>query len=381
MPAEPAVAYGKKHPFNAPLKERILLNGTGSAKETFHYEIGLEGSGLDYLPGDALAVIPSNPPEMVDLILQATRLAADAEVDNGKGATVTLREALIHHYDITAASSAFLRKYNTLAEHRDLTALMAPDQKEELRGFLYGRQIIDIVEAFYDKPFGAADFVSTLRKMPPRLYSIASSLKAHPDEVHLTVASVRYNTHGRNRVGVASTYLAERIEIGETLPIYMHHNKNFRLPEDPDTPVIMVGPGTGIAPFRAFLQEREALAAKGKNWLFFGDQHYLTDFLYQLELQNWYRSGLLTRLDVAFSRDQKQKVYVQHQMLKQADALWGWLQQGAHFYVCGDANRMAGDVHQALVQIAQKVGGLDAEAAESYYKDLKKQKRYQRDVY
>ncbi|MGF1453151.1 MAG: assimilatory sulfite reductase (NADPH) flavoprotein subunit [Opitutales bacterium] len=378
----PAVEYGKKNPFPAPLKERVLLNGRGSAKETYHLEIGLEGSGLTYEPGDALALLPSNSPHDVDLVIGATGLAPETPVDDGFGSEVPLYEALLHRYDITNASSLFLRKYQGLADNAELEKVISPEHKEQLKDYLWGRQIVDIVETFKPKhALDPKDFLGILRKMPPRLYSISSSLKAHPDEVHLTIAAVRYTSHGRKRTGVASTFIADRVEIGGTMPVYLHHNKNFRLPADPATPVVMVGPGTGVAPFRAFLEERQATGASGKNWLFFGDQHFLTDFLYQTEFQDYLKSGNLDRLDLAFSRDQKRKVYVQNRMTEAGRELYDWLENGAYFYVCGDASRMAGDVHEALIQIVSEHGGRPREEAEAYVNDLRKVKRYQRDVY
>lgn len=381
-PPAPAVEYGKKNPFPAPLKDRILLNGRDSSKQTYHLEIGLEGSGYSYLPGDALAVVPTNSPRDVDAIIGATGFAPDTLVDDGQGTQVTLYEALLHRYDITTASSSFLRKYNELAENADLAQVLAPDQKEWLRDYLWGRQIVDFMESFRPKrAIDPAAFVKILRKMPPRLYSIASSLKAHPGEVHLTVGAVRYSSHGRERTGVASTYVADRVAVGETLPVFMHVNKLFRLPVDPSVPIIMVGPGTGIAPFRAFLEERQAIGAQGKNWLFFGDQHFLTDFLYQTELQSYLKDGLLTRLSLAFSRDQKKKVYVQHRMHEAGREIFEWLEEGAYFYVCGDAARMAGDVHEELIRIVETHGARSREDAEAYILNLKKAKRYLRDVY
>lgn len=377
----PAVEYGKKNPFPSALKDRVLLNGRGSAKETFHYEFDLVGSSFTYEPGDALAVVPSNHPEMVDQIIRVGKFDPATLVPAAGGEEKPLRDALLTDYDITSASAAFLRKLNEFVGNDELGRLLAPEQKDELKSFLWGRQIIDIIELFCNRKFSPKDFVGILRKLPPRLYSIASSLKAHPDEVHLTVATVRYSTYGRNRLGVASAFLAERVDLGQTVPVYLHHNKNFRLPEDPATPVIMVGPGTGIAPFRAFVEDRAAVGATGKNWLFFGDQHFLYDFLYQLEWQSWLKKGLLERLDLAFSRDQQQKIYVQHRMLENGRQIWEWLDNGAHFYVCGDASRMANDVHQALLEIARSEGGLSEDGAADWIAGLKKAKRYQRDVY
>jgi sulfite reductase (NADPH) flavoprotein alpha-component len=259
--------------------------------------------------------------------------------------------------------------------------LLADDAKDQLKDYQWGRWIADAIADFAPGGLSAADLVSIFRKLPPRLYSIASSPLAHPGEVHLTVASVRYQAHGQPRKGVASTYLADLVEKGAHVPVYTHHNKNFRLPASADVPVIMVGPGTGVAPFRAFVEHRAALGQGGKNWLFFGDQRYTYDFLYQVEWQEHLKDGNLSKLDVAFSRDQPEKVYVQHRMLERAKELYGWLQEGAHFYVCGDASRMASDVHEALISVVEKEGKLPREAAEAYVEDLKKSKRYQRDVY
>ena len=373
--------YDKKNPFPSRLKEKVLLNGRGSTKETYHYEFDLEGSGLQYIPGDSLALTPRNDPKMVELILGATGLNPDAKVSAPDGDEVPLHEALLKHYDITGASTAFLKKWNALAKNDDLSAFLEPDRKEALKDLLWGRQIIDMIEAFPVEGLTAAVFTGALRKLPPRLYSIASSQKAHPDEVHLTVATVRYHTHGRQRGGVASTFLADHLGVGEATPVFIHTNKNFRLPEDPATPIIMVGPGTGIAPFRAFIEERAATGATGKNWLFFGDQRFLYDFLYQTEWQDYKKRGLLERIDLAFSRDQAHKVYVQHRITEQGADLYRWLMDGAYFYVCGDASRMAGDVHNALLQVAQTFGGHGPDSAEDWLKQLKKEKRYQRDVY
>ncbi len=384
--APPVVAvkvdYGKKNPFPAPLKQRVLLNGRGSSKQTFHLEIGLEGSGFHYEPGDALAVVPTNRPEDVDALLRAAGLPGEAPLTVPEGGTVALREGLLHHFDITNATAAVLRKLQEIAPQPQLAALLAPEGKEALKSFLWGRQVVDVIEAFpAQAPWTPETLTGLFRKLPPRLYSIASSLKAHLGEVHLTVAAVRYHSHGRDRVGVASTFMSDRVEVGSTLLTYLHQNKNFRLPADPSTPVIMVGPGTGVAPFRAFVEERKATGATGKNWLFFGDQHFLTDFLYQTEWQEFLAEGTLSRLDLAFSRDQRQKIYVQHRMLEASKDLYRWLEEGAYFYVCGDASRMAGDVHEALLSIVAKESGSSREGAESYLAEMKKAKRYQRDVY
>jgi len=375
--APAAGVYDKKNPFPAVLLERINLNGKGSAKETLHMELLLEGSGLVYEPGDALGVVPSNDAEIVEEMIGLLGADPSAEIVGPKGREF-LVDAMMNTFEITTITRPFLRGYAELAGSKKLNALLADPEK--LNAWLYGREIVDVLQTWPVKGLAIADFLELLRKLPPRLYSIASSLNAHPDEVHLCVGVTRYEAHGRKRKGVCSTFLADRVEVDGTLPVYVDRNKNFKLPAGIDTPVIMVGPGTGIAPFRAFVEEREVHGG-GKNWLFFGDQHFTTDFLYQTEWQQWLKDGVLTRMDVAFSRDQAQKLYVQHRMLEKAKDLWAWLQDGAHFYVCGDESRMAHDVHQALIDIARTQGGLSAEDADAYVKQLQKDRRYQRDVY
>lgn len=379
--AAPVVAYGKKHPFPSPLKRKFLLNGPGSSKETWHLEFDLEGSGMTYEPGDAFAIVPKNAPDVVEAILSAGNFSANTRVSLKDDENYTLAEALAEHLDITGLTSVVLGKYQTIAQSEKIARLLDPENKKELVDWLHGRQIVDLLEEFPISGLEAQAFCGILRKLPPRLYSIASSPKAHPGEVHLTVAAVRYETHGRVRKGVASTFVADLLDQSHTASVYTHANKNFKLPASGDTPIIMVGPGTGIAPFRSFIEERAAKGDAGKSWLFFGDQHYTYDFLYQLEWQDHLKSGALSRLDVAFSRDQKEKVYVQHRMLEKARDLWAWMQEGAHFYVCGDASRMAHDVHETLIQIAVNQGGHDREAATALLEDWKKSKRYQRDVY
>ena len=379
QPPPTTETYDKKNPFPAPLLERINLNGKGSAKETWHLEFSLEGSGLTYQPGDALGVFPQNCPQYVGDLLRVSGLDGDDPVRIG-GEKLALRAALLRNLDVTDLSKPILAKYQEKAESAKLGALLA-EGGDAVKNYLWGRQMVDLLEDFPIKDLTAQDLADLFRKLPARLYSIASSLKTHPDEVHLTVAAVRYNTHGRARKGVCSTYFADLMERGDTSPIYFHENKNFRLPQNPDTPIIMVGPGTGIAPFRAFVEERVETGAKGRNWLFFGDQHFQTDFLYQLEWQDYLKQGALSRMDIAFSRDTRQKVYVQHKMKERAKDLYGWLEEGATFYVCGDASRMAKDVATALHEIVAEQGGLSAEDATAYVKKLKKEKRYQQDVY
>jgi sulfite reductase (NADPH) flavoprotein alpha-component len=381
-PAAPVTsAYGLKNPFSAEVLENILLNGKGSAKETVHVELSLAGSGLSYEPGDALAVIPTNADDVVADLLKAAQLTGNEEIDTKATGKKSLAEALRHDLDITGLSRSVLTKLHEASPHPQLTALLDEAAKDQLKDYHYGREIIDAITDFAPNGLPAQTLASLLRKLPPRLYSIASSPLAHPEEVHLTVAAVRYHSHGRDRKGVASTFLADTAHTGQSVKIYTHANKNFRLPASGDTPLIMVGPGTGIAPFRAFVEHRAELGHSGKNWLFFGDQRYMFDFLYQLEWQEHLKNGTLTHLDVAFSRDQPEKIYVQQRMREKSRALYDWLQNGAHFYVCGDASRMAHDVHEALIALYQQHGNLTREAAEAELEALKKAKRYQRDVY
>lgn len=377
-PATATVKYSRKNPFAAELTERVMLNGAGSAKETIHLEFNLEGSGLIYEAGDALAVIPHNAQDVVEAILEATKLDGNATVTLKDG-ECTLSNALTRKLDATAISLPVLKRYNEIAQNAKLAALI--EDKEALKEYTWGREIIDVLADFPAKKITADQLVGTMRKLPPRLYSIASSLKAHPGEVHLTVGVVRYDTNGRERKGVCSSFLADRIEEGSMVDVFVTANKHFKVPANPDAPLIMVGPGTGIAPFRAFIEERQATEAKGKNWLIFGDQHYLTDFLYQTEWQDYLADGVLTKLDVAFSRDQAKKVYVQDRMRDNAKELYTWLEQGASFCVCGDATRMAHDVDKALHDVIAQEGGLSEEEAIDYVKQLKTDKRYLRDVY
>jgi sulfite reductase (NADPH) flavoprotein alpha-component len=379
-PSAATVKYSRKNPFPAELKERVLLNGEGSSKETIHLEIDLDGSGLTYEAGDALAVIPHNAADVVEDILATTGLDRDTIVTLKDG-DCTLEKALTCKLDVTGISLPVLNRYYALSQNKELDDLLNPENKKQLQAYLYGRELIDVLHQFPAPDITADGLVSIMRKLPPRLYSIASSPKAHEGEVHLTVGVVRYDAHGRKRKGVCSTYLADRIEEGDKVDIFVTPNKHFKVPANPDLPLIMVGPGTGIAPFRAFIEERQATEAKGKNWLIFGDQHYLTDFLYQTEWQSYLADGVLTKLDVAFSRDQAEKVYVQDRMRENAKELYAWLQEGASFCVCGDASRMALDVDKALHDVIAQEGGLSQDAAADYVKQLKADKRYLRDVY
>lgn len=375
--------YSRKNPFPAKLLVNRRLSLEGSEKETRHYEICLAGSGLNYEVGDSLGLFPSNCPRLVDEIIQALGLSGDEPVPTPAGNSKPLRAALIEDYAITAPTPQFLKLVAERAGNSAplLNELLQAERKEELAKYIYGMETIDFLLQHPSVKISPEELVKCLRRLVPRLYSIASSLKAHPDQVHLTVATVRYQSHGRTRFGVASTFLADRISGEARIPVFVHTAKGFRLPEDGVVPVIMVGPGTGVAPFRAFLQERKATGASGKNWLFFGEQRAKTDFLYQEEFETLAKEGVLNRFDTAFSRDQAQKVYVQHRLLENAAEVWKWLQEGAHFFVCGDAERMAKDVDVALHKIVETEGGKSAEEAAAYVEALKKEKRYKRDVY
>ncbi|WP_416046018.1 assimilatory sulfite reductase (NADPH) flavoprotein subunit [Priestia megaterium] len=372
--------YSRTNPFKAEVLENLNLNGHGSNKETRHLELSLEGSGLTYEPGDSLGIYPENDPELVDLLLNEFKWDASENVTvNKEGETRPLREALISNFEITVLTKPLLKQAAELTGNDKLKALV--ENREELKAYTQGRDVIDLVRDFGPWNVSAQEFVAILRKMPARLYSIASSLSANPDEVHLTIGAVRYEAHGRERKGVCSVLCSERLQPGDTIPVYLQSNKNFKLPQDQETPIIMVGPGTGVAPFRSFMQEREETGAKGKSWMFFGDQHFVTDFLYQTEWQKWLKDGVLTKMDVAFSRDTEEKVYVQNRMLEHSKELFQWLEEGASFYVCGDKTNMARDVHNMLVEIIETEGKMSREQAEGYLAEMKKQKRYQRDVY
>ncbi|TYS31122.1 assimilatory sulfite reductase (NADPH) flavoprotein subunit [Bacillus pumilus] len=377
-----ASEYSRTNPFYAEVLENINLNGRGSNKETRHLELSLEGSGLVYEPGDSLGIYPTNDPALVDELITTCGWNAEEPVPVHKnGDTLPLKEAFTSHFEITVLTKPLLQKMADLTKNEALHALLEEGNEEKLKAYVAGRDLVDAASDFGPFEGTAADFTAILRKIPARLYSIASSLKANEEEVHLTIGAVRYDAHGRERQGVCSILCAERLEPGDTLPVYIQHNQNFKLPEDSDAPIIMVGPGTGIAPFRSFMQEREEIGASGKSWLFFGDQHFVTDFLYQTEWQKWLKDGVLTKMDVAFSRDSEEKVYVQHQMKKQGKELFEWLEQGAYVYVCGDEKYMAHDVHHTLLSIIQEEGAMSKEKAESYLANLQQQKRYQRDVY
>lgn len=374
--------YSRTSPFKAEVLENLNLNGRGSDRETRHLELSLEGANFHYEPGDCVGIYPENPLELVESLIKQMGWKSEELVSvNKKGEERSLREALQHNFEITVLTKPLLEQASKLSANQGLRDLLESGHEEELKNYLNGRDLLDLVEDFSPWEASSQEFVSILRKMPPRLYSIASSSKANPDEVHLTIRTVHYEAHGRERHGVCSTQCAERLQPGDHLPIYIHHNPNFKLPNDTETPIIMIGPGTGVAPFRAFLEEREESGAEGKSWLFYGDQHLLTDFLYQLDFQRWVKEGVLTKMDVAFSRDTDKKVYVQHRMLEKSHELYQWLEAGASVYICGDEKHMAHDVHNTLITILEQEGGKSKEEAVAYLVDMQQQKRYQRDVY
>jgi sulfite reductase (NADPH) flavoprotein alpha-component len=374
--------YTRANPFPARLVVNRRLSGPESEKDTRHFEVDLMGWGLSFEVGDSLAVYPTNDSELVDEIIQTLGATGDEKVPRPRGEPTTLREALLRDYSVTQPTPKFLR---AIAERASATPtlgyLLAPDRKHDLETYLWGMEIVDFLLEHPSARFAPADFVSLLTKLQPRLYSVASSLKAYQEQVHFIVDVVRYESHGRMRQGVCSSFLAERAD-DVPVPVFPSVAKHFHLPDNPDTPIIMVGPGTGVAPFRAYLQERKATGATGKNWLFFGSQHERCDFAYEDELNAYVKEGLLARLDCAWSRDQPQKIYVQHRMIENADEIWRWIDaEGAHFFVCGDARRMAKDVDATLRKIVQEHGGKSVEQANEYVEKLKNEKRYKRDVY
>lgn len=374
--------YSRRNPFPAEVFENMNLNGRGSERETRHLEISLEGSGLQYEPGDSVGIYPRNHPRLVEELLAAMKWKPEELVPiNKNGDECPLGEALTSRCEITTLTKPLLEKAAQLTSGNKLGELLKAGRETELRDYMKGRDLLDVVRDYDLQNVPAQDFVPLLRKMPARLYSISSSPQSYPDEVHLTIRKVSYESYGRKRYGVCSSYVSDRIKEGDKLDLYVQPNPNFKLPSNPDSPVIMIGPGTGVAPYRAFLGEREETGAQGKTWLFYGDQHFYTDFLYQIDWQRWLKDGVLTRMDVAFSRDTDEKVYVQHRMLEKGKELYQWLQEGASVYVCGDEKKMAHDVHAALTTILKQEGGLSTQGAAAYLEQMKQDKRYQRDVY
>lgn len=372
--------YSKANPYQAEVLENINLNGRGSNKETRHIEFLLDNFGEEYEVGDCLVVLPQNDSALVELLMSTLGWDPGDQIQISEdGDTISLEEALTSYFEITKLTRPLLQN---AAAYFDNEALEDKVQDSEwIQNYIEGRDFIDLLNDFPPEELEPEDLYQILRKLPPREYSISSSYQSLPDEVHITVGAVRYNTHGRDRSGVCSVQFAERIQPGDTVPIYLKRNPNFKFPKDGDTPVIMIGPGTGIAPFRAHMQEREEYGYKGNTWLFFGDQHFTTDFLYQTEWQEWLKDGVLEKMNVAFSRDTDQKVYVQHRIAEHSKEFNEWLEKGASIYICGDEKNMAKDVHQAIRNVLVKEQNLTEEDAESYLKQMKKDKRYQRDVY
>ena len=370
--------WSKRNPFQSVLLDSRLLSRKGSKKEVRHYSLNLEASGLTYAPGDALNIVPQNHSDLVDSILAKLEFSPDTEVE---GFDSTLNTLLKTQFEIVTPTKKLVTEIANRAKRSELKSLHRSDNKVAKDKFLWGKDCLDLLSIELDYPLEVNEFVDLLKPLQHRAYSISSSQLVHENEVHMTIAGVRWMQANREHRGVASTWLADGVNIGHPNPIFFTQNNNFRLPDDDDVPIIMVGPGTGIAPFRAFLQERGATGAKGKNWLFFGDQHRDCDFLYEEEITDWLEKGLLDRLDLAFSRDQQEKVYVQDRMVENSKSLYQWLEEGAYFYVCGDAERMAPDVENALLQVISNESGNGLDSAGEYLRELKLRKRYLRDVY
>jgi len=379
--AAPSSPYTRSKPFPGKLVVNRRLSGPESEKDTRHFEIDLKGWGLSFEVGDSLAVYPTNDPELVEEIIRRLGAKGDEPVRAAK-TQKNLREALLRDYSITQPTPKFLKAIAERASAAPLLQeLLDPERKQDLDNYLWGMEVIDFLIEHPSAKFSPEEFVGLLTKLQPRLYSVASSLRVFPEQVHFIVDVIRYESHGRMRKGVASSFMAERAD-NAPVPVYPSSAKHFHLPENPDTPLIMIGPGTGVAPFRAFLQDRQALGAKGKNWLFFGAQRESCDYAYKEDFDQFKRDGILVRLDCAWSRDQAHKIYVQDKMLENAAEIWKWIDaQGAQFYVCGDAKRMAKDVDAALRKIVQEQGAKSVEEANEYVEKLKTDKRYKRDVY
>ncbi|NYF79664.1 diflavin oxidoreductase [Granulicella arctica] len=373
--------YTRNQPYHCKVLVNELLTGAGSEKETRHIELSLE-EGMTYLPGDAVGIIPENRPEAVDEVLKALGYTGDERVLDHYKVEISFEEAVRTRLAIGKLMRGAVTQYAKLAPGTDgLKDMVGPDNKARAEEYCWGREFVDLAKDYPGIVTNPQQLFNVLGRLTPRMYSIASSNKAHTDNVQTTVRVVRYESHGKDRQGLCSGHLGERAEVGATLPIFLHANQNFRLPEDSSAPVIMIGPGTGIAPFRSFLEEREVLGETGDNWLFFGEQREQLDYLYREQLQAMHKSGVLKHLDTAFSRDQAKKIYVQDRMQERSVELYAWLERGAYFYVCGDATRMAKDVETALLDVIAKGSNGTLEHAAEYLENMKKQKRYQRDVY
>ncbi len=383
--AAPTSAHGTKYTRNNPYTSRVLVNdvitGVGSEKETRHIELDIE-AGMTYTPGDAVGILPENRREQVDEVLKALKMTGTERVLDHYKVDIDLDEALRTRLQIgTLARGSITQMAKLAPELEGLKAMVGPDNKARAEEYCWGREFVDLLEDFPGVVTAPQQLFNILSRLTPRMYSIASSQAMHADNVQTTVRVVRYESHGRSRQGVASGHMGDRAPVGSTFPIFLHGNANFRLPEDTTAPVIMIGPGTGIAPFRAFLEERQATGQTGDNWLFFGEQRRSLDYLYQEQFEGMHKDGFLTRLDTAFSRDQAKKIYVQDRMAENAAELYAWLERGAYFYVCGDATRMAKDVELALLDAIANGSNGTLEHANEYLATMKKQKRYQRDVY
>ena len=375
---ESKIIWNKKNPYMAEISKNKVLSGSGSNKEIRHYEIELEDSGITYEVGDTLNVIPQNNQKLVNLILK--KLHID-ENFIPSGENETMQNLLLKKYEISTPNKILIEEIIKKSKNIDVRKILDSDDKEKLDSFLWGKDILDLLNLDEKINFESEEFLGLLKPLQPRAYSISSSLKMHQNQVHLTISSVRWSEKERIHNGVCSTYLADMKSPFSKIGVYISQNKSFRVPENDSVPIIMIGPGTGIAPFRAFLEERKVRGGSGKNWLFFGDQTRKNDFIYEEEIIGFKNSGILTKLDLAFSRDQKEKVYVQHKMLESSKKFFKWLEDGAYIYVCGDAKFMAKDVDKAIHEIIQKEGHLKPESAKEYVNDLKRQKRYLRDVY
>lgn len=372
--------YTRQNPFLAKLKLNQRLNTEGSGKDTRHLAFDIAGSDLKFKPGDSLGIFPQNSPQLVKELIKKMSWDAAMPVTKPDGTVSTLGQELSATYILNRANKKFVK---TTASKLSGNCPLIGMSDEQLDEYIYTRDYVDILNEYPDLKLDAEEFLSLLTPISPRLYSIASSLKKYPDEAQLMLAVVCYQAHGRNKCGLASGYMAYHVPIGSALPVYVQHNRHFHLPPDGDTDIIMIGPGTGLAPFRSFLQERETEGARGRNWLFYGDRNAATDFVYKDEIEKMLKDGLLTHFDAAWSRDQEYKVYVQDKIREHGKEIWDWLQGGAWFYVCGEAKRMAKDVHQALIDIAQKFGEISPEAAMEYVNVtlMKTEQRYRRDIY
>jgi len=379
-PVSLAAPWTRQNPFPGKMVVNRRLSTADSEKDTRHFEIDLAGWGLGFEPGDSLAVYPTNDSQLVDEIIRALGAKGDEIVTAAK-TQKPFREALLRDFSVTQPTPKFLKAIAERSAAPLLSELLHPERKQDLDNYLWGIEIIDFLVERPSTKFQPAEFVTLLNKLQPRLYSVASSLRVFPDQVHFIVDVIRYESHGRERKGVCSTFLADRAD-GVPVPVYPSSAKHFHLPDNPDTPIVMIGPGTGVAPFRAFLQDRQATGARGKNWLFFGAQREKCDYAYKEDFEQLKRDGVLTRIDCAWSRDQAHKIYVQHKLLENAAEIWRWIDgEGAQFFVCGDAKRMAKDVDAALRKIIQAHGGKSVEQANEYVEKLKSDKRYKRDVY